>query len=58
MDVAKMSIAMSQNYTKEQMSVGLMKQTMEQADDQSDQLIKMMEQSIQPHLGSQIDTRA
>ena len=57
MDIAKLSIMMSQSQLKQQASISVMKQTMDHAEMQSEQMIKMLEQSVQPHLGGQIDMR-
>ena len=55
MDIAKLSMAMSQTYVKEQFSVGLMRKTLDQAELQSDQMLRMLEQAPHPHLGTEID---
>ncbi|SEO59737.1 Putative motility protein [Amphibacillus marinus] len=55
MDIAKLSMAMSQTYLKQQVSLSLMKQTMEQATQQADQMIDLLEQPVHPYLGADID---
>lgn len=57
MDIAKLSMAMSQASLQQQASISVMKQTMDHAEMQSEQMIRMLEQSVQPHLGGQIDLR-
>ncbi|GAA4072085.1 YjfB family protein [Amphibacillus indicireducens] len=58
MDIAKLSIMMSQSQLKQQASISVMKHTMDHAEMQSEQMIQMLEQSVQPHLGGNIDVRA
>lgn len=58
MDIAKLSIMMSQSQLKQQASISVMKKTMDHAEMQSEQMIRMLEQSVQPHLGGTIDVRA
>ena len=57
MDIAKLSIMMSQSQLKQQASISVMKQTMDHAEMQSEQMIQMLQQSVQPHLGGNIDVR-
>lgn len=58
MDIARLSIAMNQSQLKQQASISVMKKTMDQAEMQSEQMIQMLQQSIQPHLGGHIDAKA
>ncbi|WP_308215237.1 YjfB family protein [Sinobaca sp. H24] len=63
MDIAALSMAMSQGEVKQQASVSMMKKVMGQAGEQSEALKKLMEsadvqkieQAAQPHLGGSID---
>lgn len=63
MDIGLLSMAMSQNYVKQQASIALMKQTMDMAQEQSEALQKLMasidvsaiQHAAQPHLGGNID---
>ncbi|MFD2655540.1 MULTISPECIES: YjfB family protein [Gracilibacillus] len=57
MDIAAMSIAMNQSQVKQQASVSLMDKALDQAESQSSDMIKMLESSMQPHLGSNIDIK-
>ncbi|BAM48011.1 MAG: putative motility protein [Amphibacillus sp.] len=57
MDIAKLSILMNQTQLKQQASMSVMKQTMDQAEIQSEQMIQMLQQSVQPHLGAHIDVK-
>ncbi|QGH34080.1 putative motility protein [Gracilibacillus salitolerans] len=57
MDIAAMSIAMNQAQVKQQASVSLMDKALDQAESQSSDMIKMLESSMQPHLGSNIDIK-
>ncbi|WP_373285570.1 YjfB family protein [Paraliobacillus quinghaiensis] len=43
---------------QQQASVKVMDKVMDQSEIQSDGMIKMMEQSVSPHLGSKIDFKA
>lgn len=58
MDVAKLSIAMSQSQLKQQASISVMRKTMDQAEIQSEQMIRMLEESVQPHLGGNVNLKA
>ncbi|WP_077065054.1 YjfB family protein [Gracilibacillus massiliensis] len=57
MDVAAMSVIMNQAQVKQQASVSLMDKALDQAETQSSDMIKMMETSMQPHLGGNIDLK-
>ncbi len=65
MDIAALSMAMSQGEVKQQASVSMMKKVMGQAGEQSEVLDKLidsanvqkMEQLAQPHLGGSIDVK-
>ncbi|RCW74705.1 YjfB family protein [Saliterribacillus persicus] len=57
MDVAAMSIIMNQAQVKQQANVKLMDNALDQARTQSADMIKMMEQSMEPHLGTSIDLK-
>lgn len=58
MDIAALSMAMSQAAVTQQASVQVMNISMDQAKQQGDQMAKMLETSVTPHLGSSIDLRA
>ncbi|UOQ48283.1 YjfB family protein [Gracilibacillus caseinilyticus] len=57
MDIAAMSIAMNQANVKQQASISLMGKAMDQAETQSNSMIKMLESSMHPHLGKNIDIK-
>lgn len=52
-----MSIIMNQAQVKQQANVKLMDNALDQARTQSADMIKMMEQSMEPHLGTSIDLK-
>lgn len=58
MDIAAMSVIMGQTQVRQQAGIALMDKALNQAEGQSDAMLKMLEESAQPHLGSTIDTRA
>ncbi|MBO5488068.1 MAG: YjfB family protein [Eubacterium sp.] len=55
MDVAAYSMMYSQSSTMSAVSTGILAKTMEAAEIQGEQLTKMMEQSVNPGLGRNID---
>ncbi|KAB7706548.1 putative motility protein [Bacillus aerolatus] len=65
MDIALMSIALSQGQVQQQASMSVMKKAMDQAEGNADFLNKMMGQAdlqalqraAQPHLGGSIDLK-
>ncbi|MDX8044634.1 YjfB family protein [Gracilibacillus sp. S3-1-1] len=57
MDVALLSIMMNQSQVKQQANVSLLSKAIDQAETQSTDMIKMLEQSVQSHLGSNIDIK-
>ena len=57
MDIAALSMAMAQNNVITQASTQVLKLSMEQAETTGDQLSKMMELSINPGLGANLDVR-
>ncbi|SFE50841.1 YjfB family protein [Alteribacillus iranensis] len=65
MDIALLSMAMSQGKVQQDTSVALMKKSMDQAEGQGKALEKLMssadvqkvQQAAQPHLGSRIDLK-
>lgn len=66
MDIALVSMALSQGQVRQQASLSIMKKTMEQAEGNVDFLrqmlsaadVKGLEMSVSPHLGKNIDIRA
>ncbi len=57
MDIAALSIAMAQSRVQSQASVQLAAKVMDTAKVQGSELIKMMEQSVNPDIGRSIDIR-
>jgi len=58
MDIAALSMVMSQTAVAQQASIQVMNISVDQAKQQSEQLAKMMETSVTPHLGGSVDFRA
>lgn len=56
--VTAASMAISQSNIHQQVNLSLLKTAMNNAENKSVELIKAMEQSVQPHLGSKIDVKA
>jgi hypothetical protein len=56
-DIAALSVAMNQSQIQQQASLSVMKMAMNTAEQNSVDLTKMLEQSVQPHLGSSIDVK-
>jgi hypothetical protein len=57
MDIAALSVAVSQSRVLQQASLSVMKLVMNTAEQNSTDLTKMLEQSAQLHLGSKIDLK-
>ncbi|MCA0988889.1 YjfB family protein [Guptibacillus algicola] len=57
MDIAALSMVLNQAKVQQQVSVSLTKTAMNQAQENSNSLVKMMEQAAQPHLGGSIDIK-
>lgn len=58
MDIAALSISMKQAQLAQNVSLALIKKVMNVSTDNSQQLIKMMELSTNPNLGSNMDFKA
>ncbi|MGB6407639.1 MAG: YjfB family protein [Planococcus donghaensis] len=58
MDIAALSMAMSQASVRTEANVSVMKKTIDQAESNGQDVVKMLEQSVRPHVGSSIDFRA
>lgn len=58
MDIAAMSIMMSQSKVQQQASISVIKMAMDAGKTEMNEMTKMMEQSAQPHLGKNIDVQA
>lgn len=65
MDIAALSMALSQMNVRQEASISIMKKTMNQAESDGQSVVKMlqdssvilMEQSVRPHIGSQLDIK-
>lgn len=57
MDIAAMSTIMAQSNIKQLAGIALTKKVMDIAEVQNTNMIKMMEQSVNPNLGSNIDIK-
>ncbi|MGB3367413.1 MAG: YjfB family protein [Acidaminobacteraceae bacterium] len=57
MDIAALSIAMSQFKVAQSASISIAKLTMDNAKESMDQQVKMMEQSVNPGVGANIDIK-
>ncbi len=64
MDIAAVSTALSQEKIQNQISVSLMRKAMDGADQQMENIqklmdanVRMMEQSVTPHVGGNLDVR-
>ncbi|GLO67381.1 MULTISPECIES: YjfB family protein [Oceanobacillus] len=57
MDIAGLSIAMSQANVQQQVSFGLMNKVMDQSEQQGSNLLKMLDQPMHPDLGQSIDLK-
>lgn len=57
MDIAALSIIKSQASLSQNVGIALLKKNMDSANENSQSLIKMMELSVNPSLGSNLDTK-
>ncbi|NBD27460.1 YjfB family protein [Paenibacillus glycinis] len=57
MDIAAMSISMAQGSLAQAVGIRVLKMATDQSTAQSQQLIQMMQQSVQPNLGGNLDLR-
>ena len=55
MDIPSLSIAVSQANIMNQYSVAMLSKTLDTVEESGNMMIKMMEQSVTPHLGQNID---
>lgn len=55
MDIAALSMALSQMNVRTEANVSIMKKTIDQAETNGQDVVKMLEQSVQPHIGSRVD---
>jgi hypothetical protein len=57
MGIAALSMAFSQMNVRKEASVSVMKKSMEQAESNGESVVKMLEQSDQPHLGGTVNLK-
>lgn len=57
MDIAAMSTALSQVRLANEVSMSVMKIAMDTGQTQMDGMVKVMEQSVNPHIGGSIDIK-
>lgn len=58
MDIPGLSMAMSQVNLMNDCSVAVLAKTLDTVEESGELMIQMMEQSVTPHLGANIDIRA
>jgi len=54
--IADLSVAMAQNRLVSNVSTAILDKTMDTWKEQGDEMVKMMESSVQPYLGQNINT--
>ena len=57
MDIASLSMSLSQMKVANQASISVLKLTMDTAQEQMEDMTKIMEQSVNPHIGSNLDLK-
>lgn len=57
MDIAALSILMKQGQVSQQVSLAVMDKAMENSQISVEALLKVLEQSVTPHLGQSVDIR-
>ena len=57
MDIAALSMALSQMNVRTEANVSIMKKTIDQAETNGQDVVKMLEQSVRPHIGSRLDIK-
>ncbi|WP_337098800.1 YjfB family protein [Paenibacillus sp. YIM B09110] len=55
MDIAALSVSLAQSNLSQAVGISVLKMATEQSTDQVQQLVKMMELSVQPNLGGNLD---
>ena len=58
MDIAALSMALSQMNVRTEANVSIMKKTIDQAETNGQDVVKMLERSVQPYVGTKLDIRA
>ncbi|GLX66578.1 YjfB family protein [Paenibacillus glycanilyticus] len=57
MDIPALSVAMSHSKLKIDVGISVLKMAQDHAAQQSQQMVQMMAQSVQPHLGGTLDLK-
>lgn len=57
MDIASLSMSLSQMKVANQASISVLKLTMDTAQEQMEDMTKIMEQSVNPNIGSNLDLK-
>ncbi|WP_082593730.1 YjfB family protein [Paenibacillus sp. Soil766] len=57
MDIPAMSMSLAQNNLSQAVGISVMKMAKEQMADQGQQMVQMIERSVQPNLGGNLDIR-
>ena len=57
MDIAALSMSLSHMNVRQEASVLVTKKVMDQAETNSASVVKMLKQSVQPHIGGSIDLK-
>ena len=58
MDIAALSMALSQVNVRTEANISIMKKTIDQAETNGQDVVKMLKQSVQPHIGGMLDIKA
>ncbi|MEC0090115.1 YjfB family protein [Paenibacillus macquariensis] len=58
MDIAALSIGLAQSNLKQAVGISVLNMSKDQASGDAQALVKMLEQSVQPNLGGNIDIKA
>ena len=57
MDIAALSVISHQNAVKQQAGIAVLKKAMDNMESNNQALIKVMEQSVNPHIGANVDIK-
>lgn len=57
MDIAALSVILRQNAVRQQAGIAIMKEAMENMEANSHAMVEMMEQSVNPHIGANVDVK-
>jgi len=57
MDIAALSMSLSQMNVRQEASLLVTKKAMDQAETNSASVVKMLEQSVRPHIGGSVDVK-